>query len=272
MISFLAILFAPIIGGFVYGFERVLKARMQNRQGPSVIQPFYDFFKLLDKRAMIIHSLHASLAILHFFAMWVTLALFILGVDLLMVIFFHLIASFILVIAGFSVRSTYSQIGGVRELLSILSYEPILILSAIAFYMITGSFEVAKIINSDFSFFIVLPLFIAVLITLPIKLKKSPFDVAEAHQEIIGGVEIEYSGIFYEALYTAKWLEYIFAYAFIFLFAGSNYILGAILVVFSFLLINLIDNSTPRVSYSQMLKIVFWISLPLAFINLLMVS
>lgn len=272
MISLLAILLAPIAGGFIYGVERVLRARVQNRQGPPLLQPFYDFFKLLDKRPMMIHSLHASLGILHFFAMWATLALFILGGDLLMVIFFHLLSSAILIIAGFSVRSTYSQMGGVRELLGVLSYEPILILSAIAFYMITGSFEVSAIVNSEFCFISLIPLFIAVLIVLPIKLKKSPFDVAEAHQEIIGGVEIEYSGIFYEALYTAKWIEYIFAYAFIFLFAGDNYILGIILVLFSFLLVNLVDNSTARVSYSQMLKIVFWFTIPLAFINLMILS
>ena len=48
MKTFLLILsiFAPILGGFIYGIERKVKARMQNRQGPPLIQPFYDFFKL----------------------------------------------------------------------------------------------------------------------------------------------------------------------------------------------------------------------------------
>ncbi len=272
MISFLLILLAPVFGGLIYGIERVLKARIQNRQGPPVLQPFYDFFKLMDKRPMMIHSFHASLGVLHFIAMWVTLAIFILGGDLLMVIFFHLLSSAILIIAGFSVNSTYSQIGGVRELLGVLSYEPILILSAIAFYMITGSFEVKVILESDFSLLTLLPMFIALLVVLPIKLKKSPFDVADAHQEIIGGVEIEYSGIFYEALYTAKWLEYVFAYAFIFLFAGDNYILGISLVMGVFLLVNLVDNSTARVSYSQMLKIALGITLPLGILNLFILN
>lgn len=49
-----------------------------------------------------------------------------------------------------------------------------------------------------------IPLFLALLLIIPIKLKKSPFDATEAHQEIVGGVEVEYSGIFFEILYMAK--------------------------------------------------------------------
>ena len=72
-------------------------------------------------------------------------------------------------------------------------------------------------------------LFGALLMVLPVKLKKSPFDAVEAHQEIVGGVEIEYSGVFFEFLYMAKMLEYIFIYFFVYLFAGSDWLLGTIL-------------------------------------------
>ena len=36
----------PLLGTFIYGVERVLKARMQNRIGPPLLQPFYDLLKL----------------------------------------------------------------------------------------------------------------------------------------------------------------------------------------------------------------------------------
>ena len=39
------VLLAPFIGGIIYGIERKVKARMQNRMGPSIWQPFYDFMK-----------------------------------------------------------------------------------------------------------------------------------------------------------------------------------------------------------------------------------
>jgi ech hydrogenase subunit B len=114
--------------------------------------------------------------------------------------------------------------------------------------------------------------FIALLLVLPIKLKKSPFDVAEAHQEITGGAELEFSGIFYEAIYTAKWLDYIFCYTLVFLFAGNNILLGFGLSVFTFLYLNALDNSSARVNYKQMLRFSLGVSFSLAFINLLINS
>jgi ech hydrogenase subunit B len=116
-----------------------------------------------------------------------------------------------------------------------------------------------------------LPLaFVALLLILPIKLKKSPFDIAEAHQEVTGGVELEFSGIFYEAVYTAKWLDEIFCYTLVYLFGASNPALGLSLVLFAFLFLNALDNSSARVSYKQMLRFSLTVALPVAFINLLL--
>ncbi len=112
--------------------------------------------------------------------------------------------------------------------------------------------------------------FIALLLILPIKLKKSPFDVAEAHQEVTGGVELEFSGIFYEAVYTAKWLDQIFCYTLVYLFGANNPALGLGLVLFAFLYVNALDNSSARVSYKQMLRFALVVALPVAFINLLL--
>ena len=43
------IVFAPILGGLTSGIDRKITARMQGRQGPPVLQPFYDVIKLLKK-------------------------------------------------------------------------------------------------------------------------------------------------------------------------------------------------------------------------------
>jgi ech hydrogenase subunit B len=103
-----------------------------------------------------------------------------------------------------------------------------------------------------------------------VKLKKSPFDVAEAHQEIIGGVELEFSGIFYEAVYAAKWLDQVFCYTLVYLFGASNPVLGLALVGVCFLAMNALDNSSARVSYKQMVRFALVVVLPVAFINLLL--
>ena len=271
LIPVLLILFAPVIGGLVYGFERVVRARMQRRIGPPLLQPFYDFLKLADKRKMIVHSTHAFLGIMHFVSLWFALAVLLLGGDLILVIFLHLLSTSLLILAGYSTRSIFSHLGANRTAISLLCYEPVLIIIAVSVYMFTGSFDVSSIFSYKEPLLFKMPLaFIALLLILPIKLKKSPFDVAEAHQEITGGVELEFSGIFFEAIYTAKWLDYVFCYTLVYLFGASNPLLGLGLVLFVFLYLNALDNSSARVNYKQMLRFSMMVALPVAFINLLL--
>ncbi|MDD2266079.1 complex I subunit 1 family protein [Sulfuricurvum sp.] len=260
---------APILGGLVYGGERVLRARMQRRQGPPVLQPFYDMFKLLDKRTLIVHAPHALLGVAHFFVLWFTVAAIFLGWNLLYIVFLHLFAQMLLILAGYSVRSAYSHLGANRELLMLIAYEPILILVAVGFYLQSGSFDIAQIVRGG-GYLVQMPLlFVALAMIVPIKVKKSPFDVGEAHQEIVGGVEIEYSGLFYEFLYMSRFLEYIFIYSFVFIFAGVSYGLGAALVAGVFLLVNLVDNATARVRTMHMVKIIYAVALSLSIVNIM---
>lgn len=270
LIPVLLIVLAPVIGGLIYGFERVVKARMQRRIGPPLLQPFYDFLKLADKRKMIVHSAHAFLGIMHFLSLWFALGVLLLGGDLILVIFLHLLSTALIILAGYSTRSVFSHLGANRTAISVLAYEPVLIIIAVSIFMLTGTFEAGAVYLWDEPLLYKMPLaFVALLLILPIKLKKSPFDVAEAHQEVTGGVEMEFSGLFYEAVYTAKWLDYVFCYTLVFLFAGNNILLGIGLVVFTFFYLNALDNSSARVNYKQMLRFSLGVAFSLAFINLL---
>jgi ech hydrogenase subunit B len=272
MIEIILIILAPIIGGLIYGFERVVRARMQNRLGPPILQPFYDMYKLMDKQAFIVNPYHSILGIMYFFTLWVVVAFVILGQNLLYVVFLHLLSSIFIVLAGFSVRSIYSHIGANRELLSIIAYEPILIMLAVGFFMLNGTFDIDAIRGSSSELASMFFLFLAFLLVIPVKLKKSPFDATEAHQEIVAGVEVEFSGIFFEFLYMAKWLEYVFIYSLLMLFAGDCIVLGVALFVGVFFLVNLVDNSTARVKIKHLIKIVLGIGLTLGMLNLIGLS
>ena len=41
------VLLAPIAGGLLAGFDRIVTARMQSRKGPPLFQPFYHFCRKL---------------------------------------------------------------------------------------------------------------------------------------------------------------------------------------------------------------------------------
>ncbi len=272
MLEAVVVIIAPIIGGLIYGFERVVCARMQNRQGPPLLQPFYDMGKLIDKQALIINPYHSILGIMHFVTLWVVVAFIILGQNLLYVIFLHLLSSIFLILAGFSVKSIFSHIGANRELMSVIAYEPILIMLAVGFYLINGSFDISVIRDNPPQILQLFFLFLAFLMVIQIKLKKSPFDATEAHQEIVGGVEIEFSGVFFEFLYMAKWLEYVFVYLLLSLFAGDNLALGFGLFIGVFFLVNLVDNATARIKINHLIKIVLMIGLTFGMLNLVGLS
>jgi ech hydrogenase subunit B len=268
MIEILFFLIAPFVGGLIYGLERVVRARMQRRIGPPILQPFYDMFKLIQKEPFIVNQYHIIFGIFHFITLWIVVGMLIFGGNLLYVVFIHLFSTIFIILAGYSTKSIYSHIGSNRELLSILAYEPILILIASGFYLINGSFEISAIRESSHYLQTMPLLFLAMLLIVPIKLKKSPFDATEAHQEIVGGVEVEYSGVFFEFLYMAKWIEYIFIYMLVFLFAGDNIILGIVLCLIVFILVNLVDNATARVKINHLVKIALIIGLVLSILNI----
>jgi ech hydrogenase subunit B len=140
---------------------------------------------------------------------------------------------------------------------------------AVGFYMLNGSFEIDAIRETGTQITNLFLLFFAFLLIIPIKLKLSPFDATEAHQEIVGGFEIEYSGVFFEILYMAKWIEYVFVYLLLILFAGDNILVAFGLFVTLFLALNLVDNATARVRIDSLVKIVLGFGLLFSIVNLI---
>ncbi|MBW1775068.1 MAG: NADH-quinone oxidoreductase subunit H, partial [Deltaproteobacteria bacterium] len=151
------ILLAPLLGGLIMGVDRILTARMQSRYGPPVLQPFYDVFKLLGKQNLTVNRYHSYYLVCFLIFMVLSGSMFFAGDDLLMVIFAFIVADIFLVLGAYSTNSPYSSIGAERELLQMLSSEPMMLLSAVGFYMVTGSFDVSEIASSDKPLILYLP-------------------------------------------------------------------------------------------------------------------
>ena len=57
----LYLLLAPLAGALLDGLDRRLSARMQGRQGPPFLQPFYDIAKLFSKQMLAVNSVQMFL-------------------------------------------------------------------------------------------------------------------------------------------------------------------------------------------------------------------
>lgn len=252
------IIFAPILGGLISGIDRKITARMQGRIGPPIAQPFYDFFKLLDKEIIVTSPMQYFYVLSNLVFTIFSLILFVFQKDLLIIIFIMALASVSLVLGAITVPSPYSRIGGQRELIQMMSYEPVLILFAAAIFEITGSFKIENVLSYNSPLLFSLPLvFLAFLYILTIKLRKSPFDFSyshHAHQELVKGMTTEFSGPQLALIELSHWYEIVLLIGFIMLFYSTNVYIGLGIALLSFFFEILIDNVSARLNWKWMFK------------------
>lgn len=275
MMVALLIVIAPLFGALLSGIDRKITARAQGRIGPPIMQAFYDTIKLLRKEPMLVNRVQIFYAYLHLAFMILALILLVFGQDSLMFLFVFAFSTLALVLGGMCVRSPYSRIGSQREIMLMVAYEPILILIMIGFYMANHhSFLLSAPMQSTRPMMLSLPLlFVAFLVVLAIKMQKSPFDIAtshHAHQEIVKGITIEYSGPYLAILEIAHFYEMALLFFFIVLFWASPIWVGLILASFSFFLMTVVDNLFARLTSMWTFKFMWTGALVLALTNVLL--
>jgi formate hydrogenlyase subunit 4 len=248
MLAFVVL--APIIGVFLAGIYRKFTARLQGRFGPPLRQPFYDVLKLLQKERIVVNRLQDFYIILFLLFTVFSGALFFSGADILLMIFGLALAGTFFVLGGFAVGSPYSHLGAEREIIQIVSYEPMVILMAIGMYMVTGSFKVADISAYQKPLILYLPgVFAGFLYILTIKFRKSPFDLSlshHAHQEIVRGITTEFSGPGLALIELSHWYENVLLLGIVYLFLAFNPWLGLVLTAGAYLFEIFIDNNYAR--------------------------
>ncbi|OQX70621.1 MAG: hypothetical protein B6D62_04115 [Candidatus Cloacimonas sp. 4484_275] len=232
---FPGLVFSGIIGGFFSWFDRKITARVQFRQGPPLLQPLYDFVKLLLKETILPKNGSPTTFILApVFALFgaVMVSVFILlpamGIetgfngDLIVIIYLLNIPSLMYIIGAMASGNPLASVGASREMKLILSYEVPFLLVLLSIVIKSGmSIKLTEIIA--------------------VQSQKGAF---------IGSV----SGII--GFIVSSFLAAIF-------FSGLNvegiHILWSFLkVLVVVLLITLIRNTNPRVRIKQAMRF-FWI-------------
>ena len=277
---------APLLGGLLAGIDRRISARMQSRVGPPLLQPFFDVAKLWSKERLVVRRSQNFYMVFFFVLTVFTGGLFFCGSDLLLVFFALTLSGIFFILGAYKASSPYSFVGASRELIQVMAYEPIVLLTAVGLYMVTGTFEVDKIASGEFKSLASLPyvhtpvlllpgVFVALLYSMEIKFRKSPFDLSashHAHQELVRGITTEFSGPTLALIEVAHWYENVMLLGWIFLFFGSHWKAGLAASAITFFLLLLVDNVCARVKWPLALRSAWLMTLVFGFGNILVLS
>jgi formate hydrogenlyase subunit 4 len=202
----LTLLLAPLAEGIL----RKVTARIQSRQGPPLIQPYLDLLKLLGKEDIEsgtsprLQRLAATLAL----ASVLGVALLVpmggrapLGgqADAIALVYLLAFCGISTLLGAMAAGSTYSLIGMSREMMAMMTLEPVLGIAVIVGAIHTGSLRLDPVLAGSVYAGTGVPwaglVMLGVgLFSLQAFLGRLPFDVAEAETEIMEGPLIEYSG------------------------------------------------------------------------------
>ena len=267
---------APVVGGLLAGFDRRISARMQSRFGPPVLQPFYDVCKLWQKQNLVTSPSQNFYVVFFLLLVIFTGAIFFAGADLLLVVFALTLAAIFFVLGAYKASSPYSFVGAERELIQMMAYEPMILLTAIGMYIVTKSFHVSAIAAHPTLLVLMLPgVFLGFLYTLEIKFRKSPFDLScshHAHQELVKGITTEYSGRTLSMIEIAHWYENVFLLGWVYLFFASSPVLGVVVSLLVFVFVILVDNVFARLKWQTALRSAWIVTVVLGFGNILILS
>jgi len=207
--------------------ERKTMASMQRRLGPNIVgyygllQAFADALKLLLKEY--VSPTQANL-ILFFLGPIITLVFSLLGyavipfgpglamsdysLGILYMLAVSSLATYGILLAGWSANSKYAFLGSLRSTAQLISYELILSSAILLIIMLTGSLNLTVNIESQRAIWFIVPLFpifIIFFIGSIAETNRAPFDLAEAESELVSGFMTEHAAVIFVFFFLAEY-------------------------------------------------------------------
>jgi NADH-quinone oxidoreductase subunit H len=145
-----------------------------------------------------------------------------LNVGVLFILAMSSLAVYAVVLAGWSSGSKYPLLGGVRATAQAISYEAAIGLAIVSVVMFSstragGTLSLAGIVESQagtylgfiprWNVFPQLVAFIIFFLAIIAETNRSPFDLVEAEQELVGGFHTEYSGMRFAMYQLAEYIN-----------------------------------------------------------------
>lgn len=299
--------FPLLVAILLIWIERKFAARIQDRIGPNrvgpfgLLQPFADVVKLLGKEDItpagadkVIYNMSPVVSVMAVLLIWAVIPFTSVnvGVNLeigaLYFIAVGSIGTLAVILAAWSSNNKYALLGAFRVVAQLISYEVPLALALLIPVMLAGSMSMVGIVNAQAGMWFVFMAPIAAFlffISSQAETGRGPFDLLEAESELVAGFNIEYSGMKFAMFFAGEFMH-VFTNGVLLavLFTGgwqgpgahSLPVLGFVYLMlktsFWFTISLLMRNALPRVRIDQLMAFNWKFLVPLAVVNVLMIS
>ncbi|MBK9331276.1 MAG: NADH-quinone oxidoreductase subunit NuoH [Ignavibacteria bacterium] len=325
-LSKISVVLAVLLTGVAYSVyaERRVSAFIQNRYGPNrvgpqgLLQPLVDVIKLLLKEDIVpanankfIHSLAPVISIIVSLSTFAVIPfgdtitigdrvikLQIADVNIGVLYFLALtsLGVYGVTLSGWSSNNKYSLLGGLRSSAQMISYELSMGLAIIAVILMNGSLELDTMVSNQAGWkwnIFLQPLgFIIFLTSAFAETNRTPFDLPEAEQELVGGYHTEYSSMKFALFFLAEYANVIISSAMITtIYLGGwqfpylqdfglppmlvsiiqilTFVIKVVALVFFFIWVRW---TIPRFRYDQLMNLGWKVMLPLGIANLIVTA
>jgi len=220
---------------FAVWWERKISAHMQDRLGPmrtggwhGWAQTIADILKLIQKEDIIptladrklfklapyvvFTGSYAAYAAIPFSAAYIGSEI---NIGLFYVVSVSSIGVVGLLMAGWASNNKWSLFGALRSAAQIVSYEVPVALAILAVVMIVGTFDLQEINRAQSGWFwnwfmfqkfpLVFLAGVIYFVASLAEVNRTPFDIPEAEQELVGGYHTEYGGMRFALLFLSEY-------------------------------------------------------------------
>jgi len=227
------VLLVLFIAPFIEGIIKKVKARLQNRIGADLVQPYRDLFKYLRKDAVLAKEASwltrttpylvfaiavGSASLLPMAALYSPLTF---TGDIILLVYLFAVVRFFLAITALDSGSAFGGMGSSREMIMSAICEAALLLAAIAVLMQVGTTNLGVIVESlltggrDLFNYAYWLSFVAFLLVVIVETGRIPYDNPDTHLELTmihESMLLEYSGRYWGLLHWALLVKQILVF------------------------------------------------------------
>ncbi len=297
-----------LVAGWMVWVERKLLGRFQVRFGPNragkfgFFQPMADIIKLLTKEdtmpgeadrvifllspAVIATTTLLLFAVvpfgegLTFRGRPIPMVIADLNIGILYVFALLSFGVYGVALGGWGSNSKYSLLGGIRGAAQMISYEIPLVLSLVPVIMLARSFSLVDIVNAQarYPFIVVQPVsFVLFFLSAAAEIKRIPFDLPEAENELVAGYHTEYSGMRFGLYFMGEYISLIVLGSLVAVFFWGGwrgpflpplvwFIIKVWIVIFFMIWMR---GALPRLRYDQLMRLGWKFLIPIALLNII---